>query len=133
MAEIEIDPKQIYSELLALQARERGRLISEALQGHELTRVQRRQLEIELENSTRFVEGVLIPIDDGGAVLRDDHGWPVSIMDFIKNTAATMFKQSTPAAQAPQQMTADEFYTAMKAAGTAEERIKLTEAYKQKT
>lgn len=133
MAEIEICPKQIYSELLALQARERGRLISEALQGHELTRVQRRQLEIELETSTRFENGELVAVDGSGFPLTDPHGWPVSIMDFIKNIAATMFKQSTPAAQAPQQMTADEFYTAMKAAGTAEERILIAKSYREQT
>lgn len=133
MALIEISPKAVYSELKAMQQKERSRLIAEALEGRELSRVQRRQLEIELENNTRFVEGELTPIDDSGAVLRDDHGWPVSIMDFIKSTAEIMFKQSTPAAQAPQQMTADEFYTAMKGAGTPEERILIAKSYREQT
>lgn len=133
MAQIEINPKQTFAELKIMQERERSRLITEALAGRELSRVQRRQLEIELENNTRFVEGELTPIDDSGAVLRDDHGWPVSTMDFIKNTAANMFKQSTPAAQAPQQMTADEFFQQMKAAKTNEERILIAKSYREQT
>lgn len=132
--EIEISPKEVYSELKAMQQRELDRQIDAALQGRELTRFQRRQLQLELETSTRFENGELLTIDGSGFPLTDPHGWNLPVQDHIRQTAETLFDLTTvaePQVKAPQ--SPDEFFQQMKAAGTAEERILIAKNYREQT
>ena len=131
MKRIEIDPKAAFLELRVMQDRERKRLIDEALAGRALAPVQRRQLQMELEASTRFEGGAMLPIDDDGQVLRDPHGHEIPIKDFIKTTAKTLLgvePQAQPQVKAP--ANGQELFDKMKAAGSNEERVKLYRAYK---
>jgi hypothetical protein len=122
---------EIYNELKRMQERERNRLISDALEGHELTNVQRRQLELEIEASTRFKDGELLPVDADGSPLTDPHGWPTPIQQHIRQTAKTLLGVE-PQAQPQDKAPADgqELFDRMKAAQTDEERVKLYAAYK---
>ena len=131
MGQIEINPKQAFLELQKMQEKERTRLINESLQGRKLTNVQRRQLEMELEGSTRFMDGELTATDSDGNPLHDDHGWPVSVQQHIRQTAKTLLGVE-PQAQPQDKAPADgqELFDRMKAAQTDEERVKLYAAYK---
>jgi len=131
MGSIEISPKELYNELKAMQEKERTRLINESLQGRKLTNVQRRQLEMELEGSTRFMDGELTAVNEEGDILRDPHGWPVSVQQHIRQTAKTLLGVE-PQAQPQDKAPADgqELFDRMKAAQTDEERVKLYAAYK---
>lgn len=133
MTQIEISPKAVYSELKAMQQRELDRQIDTALQGRELTRFQRRQLQLELETSTRFENGELVAVDGSGFPLTDPHGWNLPVQDHIKQAAAALFDLTAAEPQAKAPQSPDELFAAMKAASTPAERLKLTEAYKQKT
>ena len=131
MGSIEISPKELYNELKAMQEKERNRLISDALEGHELTNVQRRQLELEIEASTRFKDGELLPVDADGSPLTDPHGWPTPIQQHIRQTAKTLLGVEPPALQQPKPpASGDELFNQMKAAQSNEERVKLYAAYK---
>lgn len=133
MSEIEISPKEVYGELKAMQQKELDRQIDAALQGRELTRFQRRQLQLELETSTRFENGELLAVDDSGFPLTDPHGWNLPVQDHIRQTAETLFDLTTaaePQVKAPQ--SPDELFAAMRAAATPAERLKLTQAFKAK-
>ena len=131
MGSIEISPKELYNELNVMRERERTRLINESLQGRKLTNVQRRQLEMELEGSTRFMDGELTAVNEEGDILRDPHGWPVSVQQHIRQTAKTLLGVE-PQAQPQDKAPADgqELFDRMKAAQTDEERVKLYAAYK---
>jgi len=131
MGSIEISPKELYNELNVMRERERTRLINESLQGRKLTNVQRRQLEMELEGSTRFMDGELTAVNEEGDILRDPHGWPVSVQQHIRQTAKTLLGVE-PQAQPQDKAPADgqELFNRMKAAQTDEERVKLYAAYK---
>ena len=131
MGSIEISPKELYNELKAMQEKERTRLINESLQGRKLTNVQRRQLEMELEGSTRFMDGELTAVNEEGDILRDPHGWPVSVQQHIRQTAKTLLGVE-PQAQPQDKAPADgqELFNRMKAAQSDEERVKLYAAYK---
>ena len=131
MGQIEINPKQAFLELQKMQEKERTRLINESLQGRKLTNVQRRQLEMELEGSTRFMDGELTAVNEEGDILRDPHGWPVSVQQHIRQTAKTLLGVE-PQAQPQDKAPADgqELFDRMKAAQTDEERVKLYAAYK---
>ncbi len=131
MGSIEISPKELYNELKAMQEKERTRLINESLQGRKLTNVQRRQLEMELEGSTRFMDGELTAVNEEGDILRDPHGWPVSVQQHIRQTAKTLLGVE-PQAQPQDKAPADgqELFDRMKAAQSDEERVKLYAAYK---
>jgi hypothetical protein len=131
MKQIEINPKQAFVELKAMQAKELNRQISEALAGRELTPVQKRQLQMELEASTRFEGGAMLPIDDDGQVLRDPHGHEISIVDFIKTTAQTLLglsPQAQPQAKAP--VSGEELFHAMRGAKSDAERQQIYKAFK---
>ena len=131
MGQIEINPKQAFFELQKMQEKERTRLINESLQGRKLTNVQRRQLEMELEGSTRFMDGELMATDSDGTPLTDPHGWPTPIQQHIRQTAKTLLGVE-PQAQPQDKAPADgqELFDRMKAAQTDEERVKLYAAYK---
>ena len=131
MGQMEINPKELFNELNAMRERERTRLINESLQGRKLTNVQRRQLEMELEGSTRFMDGELTAVNEEGDILRDPHGWPVSVQQHIRQTAKTLLGVE-PQAQPQDKAPADgqELFDRMKAAQTDEERVKLYAAYK---
>jgi len=131
MGSIEISPKELYNELNVMRERERTRLINESLQGRKLTNVQRRQLEMELEGSTRFMDGELTAVNEEGDILRDPHGWPVSVQQHIRQTAKTLLGVE-PQAQPQDKAPADgqELFNRMKAAQSDEERVKLYAAYK---
>ncbi len=131
MGQIEINPKQAFFELQKMQEKERTRLINESLQGRKLTNVQRRQLEMELEGSTRFMDGELTAVNEEGDILRDPHGWPVSVQQHIRQTAKTLLGVE-PQAQPQDKAPADgqELFDRMKAAQSDEERVKLYAAYK---
>jgi len=131
MKQIEINPKQAFSELQALQQKERTRLINEALQGQTLTPVQRKRLAIEVEFSTQFEDGELIATDEDGSPLRDPHGWPVPVREFIKQTAAALFTSSPEAPQAKAPTNGTEVFYAMKAAKTEAERAAIFKAFKE--
>ena len=131
MGQMEINPKELFNELSAMREKERNRQITEALKGRELTPVQRRQLEMELEGSTRFEAGELLAVDESGAPLTDPHGWPVPVQAHIRQTARTLLGVE-PKAQPQDKAPADgqELFDRMKAAQTDEERVKLYAAYK---
>ena len=132
MKRIEIDPKQAFAELQAMQAKERTRLINEALEGRELTPVQRRQLQMELEASTRFEGGEMLPIDEDEQILRDPHGHKIPIKDYIISTASTLLgvePQAQPQLKVP--VSGEELYHAMRAASTDEEMAAIFKAYQQ--
>jgi len=131
MGQMEINPKELFNELNAMRERERTRLINESLQGRKLTNVQRRQLEMELEGSTRFMDGELTAVNEEGDILRDPHGWPTPILQHIRQTAKTLLGVE-PKAQPQDKAPADgqELFDRMKAAQTDEERVKLYAAYK---
>ena len=131
MGSIEISPKELYNELNVMRERERTRLINESLQGRKLTNVQRRQLEMELEGSTRFENGELLAVDESGTPLTDPHGWPTPIQQHIRQTAKTLLGVEPPALQQPKPpASGDELFNQMKAAQSNEERVKLYAAYK---
>ena len=130
MKQIEINPKQAFAELQAMQAKERTRLINEALEGRELTPVQRKRLKIELEFSTRFENGELLPVDEDGTPLTDPHGWPLNARDYIKQTATALFTSSpgTPPAKAP--TNGQELFDRMRTAKSEAERAAIYKAFK---
>jgi hypothetical protein len=133
MRQIEINPKEAFAELQAMQQRERSRLMSEALSGHTLTPVQKRQLQMELEASTRFEGGEMLPIDEYGQVLRDPHGHEISIVDFIKATAKTLLgvePDAPPQVKAP--ASGEELFHAMRGAKSDAERQQIYKAYQNK-
>ena len=131
MGSIEISPKELYNELNVMRERERTRLINESLAGRKLTNVQRRQLEMELEGSTRFENGELLAVDESGTPLTDPHGWPTPIQQHIRQTAKTLLGVEPPALQQPKPpASGDELFNQMKAAQSNEERVKLYAAYK---
>lgn len=74
MGQMEINPKELYNELKAMREREFNRQISEALAGRKLTPVERKQLTLEIEASTRFENGELLAVDESGTPLTDPHG-----------------------------------------------------------
>jgi len=88
-------------------------------------------LYLEVENSSRFVDGELIPTDSDGTPLTDPHGWPTPIQQHIRQTAKTLLGVE-PQAQPQDKAPADgqELFDRMKAAQTDEERVKLYAAYK---
>ena len=131
MGSIEISPKELYNELNVMRERERTRLINESLQGRKLTVAQRRQLEMELEGSTRFMDGELTATDSDGNPLHDDHGWPTPIQQHIRQTAKTLLgvEPQAPQAQAAKPANPDEYFKMMKAATTPEQRIAISKAY----
>ena len=131
MGQMEINPKELFNELSAMREKERNRQITEALKGRELTPVQRRQLEMELEGSTRFEAGELLAVDESGTPLTDPHGWPTPIQQHIRQTAKTLLGVEPPALQQPKPpASGDELFNQMKAAQSNEERVKLYAAYK---
>lgn len=120
-------------ELRIMQDRERNRLIRDAMQGQELTPVQQKQLQLELEHTTVFVNGDLIATDEEGQPLRDQHGWETPISDHIKSTAKALFNlspQTTPQVKAP--ATADELFWRLREAKTTEEQQALHKAFKER-
>ena len=131
MGQIEINPKQTFLELQKMQEKERNRLIDSALAGRKLTPGERMSLYLEVENSSRFVDGELIPTDSDGTPLTDPHGWPVPVQAHIRQTAKTLLGVE-PQAQPQDKAPADgqELFDRMKAAQTDEERVKLYAAYK---
>jgi len=131
MGQIEINPKQTFLELQKMQEKERNRLIDSALAGRKLTPGERMSLYLEVENSSRFVDGELIPTDSDGTPLTDPHGWPTPIQQHIRQTAKTLLGVE-PQAQPQDKAPADgqELFDRMKAAQTDEERVKLYAAYK---
>ena len=68
------------------------------------------------------------PLTETGAIVSDEHGWPISFHDTIKTIASEMFDlpemKSTPGV-----MTKDEYISAMKAATTPQEQIELMNAW----
>ena len=131
MGQIEINPKQTFLELQKMQEKERNRLIDSALAGRKLTPGERMSLYLEVENSSRFVDGELIPTDSDGTPLTDPHGWPTPIQQHIRQTAKTLLGVEPPALQQPKPpASGDELFNQMKAAQTDEERVKLYAAYK---
>jgi len=131
MGQIEINPKQAFLELQKMQEKERTRLINESLQGRKLTNVQRRQLEMELEGSTRFMDGELTATDSDGNPLHDDHGWPVSVQQHIRQTAKTLLGVEPQAPQQPLTPTnGEELFHAMKGAKTDAERQEIYKSFK---
>jgi len=128
---MEINPKELFNELNAMRERERDRLINEALAGRRLTPVERKQLTLEIEASTRFEAGELLAVDESGTPLTDPHGWPVPVQAHIRQTARTLLGVE-PQAQPQDKAPADgqELFDRMKAAQTDEERVKLYAAYK---
>jgi len=131
MGQMEINPKQTFLELQKMQEKERNRLIDSALAGRKLTPGERMSLYLEVENSSRFVDGELIPTDSDGTPLTDPHGWPTPIQQHIRQTAKTLLGVE-PQAQPQDKAPADgqELFDRMKAAQTDEERVKLYAAYK---
>ena len=132
MKQIEINPKAAFAELQAMQAKERNRLINEALQGQELTPVQRKRLAIELEFSTKFENGEMVAVDETGEPLRDEHGWSVDAKDFIKQTATSLFTSSPEEPQAKAPASGQELFDRMRAAKTDAERKQIYQAYQNK-
>ena len=131
MGQMEINPKELFNELSAMREKERNRQITEALKGRELTPVQRRQLEMELEGSTRFMDGELTATDSDGNPLHDDHGWPVSVQQHIRQTAKTLLGVEPQAPQQPLTPTnGEELFHAMKGAKTDAERQEIYKLYK---
>ena len=130
MKRIEIAPKEVYNELRAMQDRERTRLITEALEGQDLTPVQRKRLTIEVEFSTRFENGELTPVDADGDVLRDPHGWPVDATDYIRETAKSLLSTSQEAPQAKAPVSGEELFHAMRGAKSDAERQQIYKAFK---
>ena len=131
MGSIEISPKELYNELNVMRERERNRLINEALAGRMLTPVERKQLTLEIEASTRFEAGELIAVNEEGDILRDPHGWPTPIKDHIRQTAKTLLGVEPPAPPQPKAPAdGQELFNRMKAAQSNEERVKLYAAYK---
>jgi len=131
MGSIEISPKELYNELNVMRERERTRLINESLQGRKLTNVQRRQLEMELEGSTRFMDGELTAVNEEGDILRDPHGWPVSVQQHIRQTAKTLLGVEPQAPQQPLTPTnGEELFHAMKGAKTDAERQEIYKSFK---
>jgi len=131
MKRIEIDPKAAFLELRVMQDRERNRLIDEALAGRALTPVQRRQLQMELEASTRFEGGEMLPIDEDEQILRDPHGHKIPIKDYIISTASTLLgvePQAQPQVKPP--ATSEELFHQMRAAKNDAERQQIYKAYK---
>lgn len=130
MGQMEINPKELYNELKAMQEREFNRQISEALAGRKLTPVERKQLTLEIEASTRFENGELLAVDEFSSPLHDDHGWPVSVQQHIRQTAKTLLGVTeAPQAQAAKPANPDEYFKMMKAATTPEERLAISRAY----
>ncbi len=119
-------------ELRIMQEKERQRQIDAALSGQELTRVQRRQLELELETSTRFENGELLAVDADGNSLTDPHGWPLPVKDHIQQTASTLLKLTPATPQVKPPATADELFWSLRAAKTPEEQRALHQAFKNK-
>jgi len=115
-----------------MQAKERTRLINEALEGRELTPVQRKRLKIELEFSTKFVDGELVALDEDGEPVRDPHGWPVPVREFIKQTATSLFTSSPEEPQAKAPGSGQELFDRMRAAKTDAERKQIYQAYQNK-
>ena len=131
MGQMEINPKELFNELNAMRERERDRLINEALAGRRLTPVERKQLTLEIEASTRFEAGELLAVDESGTPLTDPHGWPTPIQQHIRQTAKTLLGVEPPALQQPKPpASGDELFNQMKAAQSNEERVKLYAAYK---
>lgn len=131
---IEINPLEQYAELQAMRKREVDRHINETLAGYSLTKVQRTQLEIELENSTSWEGGELIPFDHESGPLRDPHGHEISISDHIRQLAETSLSTPLkPAGTNPIKAPADgaALFKAMKAAATPEERAAIFKAFKE--
>jgi hypothetical protein len=123
---------EIYNELKRMQEKERQRQIDAALQGHELTPVQMRQLSIEIANNTTFRDGELLAVDSDGSPLTDPHGWPLPVRDHIRQTASTLLKltPATPLVKPP--ANADELFWALRNAKTEEERDNIQTAFRQR-
>ncbi len=77
------------------------------------------------------MDGELTAVNEEGDILRDPHGWPVSVQQHIRQTAKTLLGVEPPALQQPKPpASGDELFNQMKAAQSDEERVKLYAAYK---
>ncbi len=133
MAEIEVNPKEQYSQLKAFRDEKKQRLISEALGGAELTKAQTWQLGFELESSTRWEGTELLPVNELGVPLTDPHGHDITISDFIRQTAEGLGFTGRPKQQAavtPPKDT-EEYFQRMRAAQTPDERIAIMESWER--
>ena len=68
------------------------------------------------------------PLTETGAVLSDEHGWPVSFQDTIKTIASELFDLPEQAST-PEKMTEQEYLSAMRAATTPQQQIELMNAW----
>jgi len=131
MGQMEINPKQTFLELQKMQEKERNRLIDSALAGRKLTPGERMSLYLEVENSSRFVDGELIPTDSDGTPLTDPHGWPTPIQQHIRQTAKTLLGVEPPALQQPKTPANwDELFHAMRGAKSDAERQEIYKSFK---
>jgi len=68
------------------------------------------------------------PLTETGAVLSDEHGWPVPFSDVIREIAGEMFELSEKkSAFGP--MTEEQYISAMRAATTPDQHIALVNAW----
>jgi hypothetical protein len=68
------------------------------------------------------------PLTETGAVLSDEHGWPVPFADAIRDIAGELF--DLPAKEsAPEKMTEQEYVSSMAKAETPEQRIALMKVW----
>jgi len=68
------------------------------------------------------------PLTETGAVLSDEHGWPVSFQDTIKTIASELFDLPEQES-APEKMTEQEYLSAMQKAETPEQQIEVMNAW----
>ena len=68
------------------------------------------------------------PLTETGAVLSDEHGWPVSFQDTIKTIASELFDLPEQAST-PERMSEEQYISAMRAATTPQQQIELMNAW----
>lgn len=68
------------------------------------------------------------PLTETGAIVSDQHGWPISFADVVKGIAAELFDLPEQES-APEKMTEQEYLSAMQKAETPEQRIALMKVW----
>ena len=68
------------------------------------------------------------PLTETGAIVSDEHGWPIPFTDVIKGIAAELFDLPEQAST-PERMSEEQYISAMQKAETPEQRIALMKVW----
>lgn len=105
-------------ELDKLQASLAGSPLTEKAKKYFLHEIRNRRWELGRGRN-------VTPLTETGAVLSDEHGWPVSFQDVIRDIASELFDNVPAKESVPEKMTEQEYVSSMQKAETPEQRISL--------